>query len=33
MMENKIQVINMYIKKIMIMIVYIINISEIYSKR
>ena len=33
MMENKIPVINMYIKKIMIMIVYIINISEIYSKR
>ena len=33
MMGNKIQVINMYIKKIMIMIVYIINISEIYSKR
>ena len=33
MMENKIQVINMYIKKIMIMIVYFINISEIYSKR
>ena len=31
MMGNKIQVINMYIKKIMI--VYIINISEIYSKR
>ena len=31
MMGNKIQVINMYIKKIMI--VYIINILEIYNKR